>query len=360
MTLYATKSLGLSVSDAGLLITFYGLGSLLGTYAGGWLSIRWGTYKVQLYSLILSGFGFILLGEFHEFRDVAIAMFLLAMVSDAFRPANASAIGTACPPQLKARCFGLNRLAINLGMTIGPAVGGFLAAVDYRLLFWADGITCLAAAIVLAIVLKPEKTVFKAENTRASGGFFSPLKDRVFLILLVLLFSMGLVFSQMFSTWPLFLGEIYLFKEEQIGLFMALNTLLIVLFEMPLIRTLESKNQVFIMAIGALFLFVGFSILPISSMMGFVIFTVVLWTVGEMLVFPIAGGLIANRSSDEEMSKYMGLFTFTFSLAIVFGPFLGTRIYVHLGPNFVWYFTGIIGLFAMAGFYHLHLRVSKS
>src|SRR4029077_20335537 len=72
-----------------------------------------------------------------------------------FRPASLTIFGDLVAPERRKTGFAINRLAINLGMAIGPAVGGFLATVSLRWLFLADGVTSLVAGAILAAATFP-------------------------------------------------------------------------------------------------------------------------------------------------------------------------------------------------------------
>jgi MFS family permease len=358
MTLYVTKELGFSVLEAGRLISIYGVGSLVGALLGGWLTDKIGTNKVQGFSLLLSGIGFILLGYVESIAGISIFLFVLAAFNESFRPANSTAIAAVCKPELRTRAFGLNRLAINLGVTIGPAIGGILATISYAYLFWVDGLTCIIAAIFLWLVLSEPASDDLSESFNKKSSA-SPWKDIPFLITLFFLLMIGLIFVQLFNTWPLYLRDLAGLIESQIGLLMGLNAFLVVLIEMPVIKKIETQNHLRIMAIGSLLLFGGFAILPLSAAFIFIAFSVVVWTLGEILVFPLVAGFIANRATDQNRGQYMGMFTFSFALSLVIAPILGTYIYERFGPDNLWYFFGVVGVGVTLGFLLLSKHLNK-
>ncbi len=190
LSLYLTRRLGFTPARAGQAISLYGLGSLAGAYLGGWLSDRIGSTSVQKLSLALSG-GFLLaLGQIRSAWGLLPILFLYSLAAGALYPANAASMSRICPPELHVKGFALNRLANNLGVTIGPALGGLLALRDYRLLFWADGLTCIAAAgLFLVIWKKPEDQLRTAEKlgpSIPSGAVRLPWRDRPFLLLMLL------------------------------------------------------------------------------------------------------------------------------------------------------------------------------
>jgi predicted MFS family arabinose efflux permease len=359
MTLYLTQKLGFTVAQAGQIMSIWGVGSLFGSYFGGWLCDRWGTFKVQFTSLIWNGLGFIVLRYMMRFETIAVTIFVVAIIGEAFRPANITAFTELCPPDIRARGIVLNRLASNLGIIFGPAVGGFLARVDYGWIFWADGITCIAAAGLFYYLFRSNRRARIAEEE--TGNAASPWQDGLFLIIMGLLLVVGIVFFQIFNTWPLYLSKVNRFAEHQIGLLLTINCILLVLFEMPIIHRLEKFNPLPSIMTGIVFLFSGFFLLPFGNSYAYVGMTVVLWTIGEMLVFPLIATFIANRAGDLNRGRYMGLFTFTFSMAFVLGPLAGSYAYMHFGPRSMWIGTGGVGIIVCLGFFgvYRHLKQIK-
>lgn len=154
LSLYLTRKLGFTVTQAGRSISIFGIGSLAGAFLGGWLSDRIGSTNVQKLSLLLSGILYIWLGQLRSLWSIDLIIFVLAAAAGLLYPANSTSMARVCPPEITTKGFALNRLANNIGATIGPAVGGFLALRNYGLLFWADGLTCLAAVILFSLIWK--------------------------------------------------------------------------------------------------------------------------------------------------------------------------------------------------------------
>lgn len=359
MTLYLTSQKAYTVAEAGQMISIYGLGALCGALLGGWLTDKIGSMKVQLLSLIFSGIGYIFLGYVEKSFQIAGLLFVIAIVSEAFRPANGTAIAEVCPPEIRARAYALNRLAVNVGVTIGPAIGGFLATISYMYLFWIDGVTCLSAAIILWFFLDKFKLIISKSEKEKNTSVDSPWKDKIFVFVLLLLLLMGFAFVQIFNTWPLYLKTVYSLLENKIGLLLALNALMIAFIEMPLIHSLEKYNVIKIMGLGGFLLLFGFSLLPLGGTFLFAAASVMVWSTGEMLVFPFMAGFISNRANDNNRGKYMGMFTFTFALALVIGPALGTWIYDTYSPIYLWYGIGALSVLIWFGFGFLYLLLNK-
>ncbi len=339
LVLYLTRKLGFRPARAGQALSLYGFGSLGGAYLGGWLADRLGSITVQKASLIISGFLLIVLGQVRQPSVIFPLLFFLALASGSLYPANATSMSRICPPDLRVKGFALNRLANNLGATIGPAVGGLLALHDYRLLFWGDGLTSLAAAAVFALLWKTTngeaQTATAPAAPKAPAGR-SPWRDRPYLILTVLYIVWSSVFIQVFTTFPLYMRSVYGLAENRIGQLLAVNTILIVFLEMILMEKIRKYPSTRMINLSFILLGAGLGIMPLGRSFAFGAMTVAVWTFGEMLSMPLITALIAARADDATRGRYMGIFSLGFSVAFIIAPTAGTAVYSRYGGDAVW------------------------
>ena len=349
LTLYMTRELGFSVVQAGCVMSAYGIGSMLGTYFGGRLSDRLGAYNVQKLSLAASAVLLIALQLPRSPWLVALLALALAAVQDALHPANASATAQLCAPELRAKGFALHRLAGNLGISIGPVVGGYLAQWNYRALFWVDGLTSLAAAGLMLLFL-PSAGPHVSEASRPAAPARAAWRNPGFVRLLPLVFGVGLIFAQFFTTFPLYLRSAYGLPESGVGRLVAVNTVLIVAVEMLLMHALRRRRPQAVVAVGTVLLGLGFGLMPFGSSMGYAAFTVVVWTFGEMLTLPTLMSLVTLRSDPGAIGAYQGLTSLAFASASTLGPILAAWLYVAAGGAAVWYACGALGVLLAAGF----------
>jgi predicted MFS family arabinose efflux permease len=354
LALFLTEKRGFTTAEAGQVLALVGVGGGAGTYLGGWLSDRLGTRRVMVGSLVLNGVGFLILGRVESRLAIFLSVLFLSLVGEAFRPANAAAIAAATQPALRTRAYALYRLAINLGMTAGPAVGGFLAARDYAWLFRVDGGTCILAAGLLWLFFRRDlQPVAGAEARAAAAAERSPWRDGPYMLLALLMFTLAVVTFQFLSTFPLTLRDLHHFNESQIGLVLAVNTLIIVLFEMVLVHRLGGRDPLKVVAVGSFLFCVGMGAVPFGLTFAYVAFTVAVWTVGEMLSFPVLSGVAANRAGEASRGRYMAVFTLSFESAFVVSPLAGTWIYQRFGPRTLWSGCIAVGFVLLAGYWIL-------
>ena len=171
LILYLTRSLHFPAAQAALVLTAYGAASLVGSPLGGRLCDRLGALRVMLGSLVLTGLLLLAFPFVHGFVGVMALALGWSVVNEMGRPANLTAMTSLVPPEQRKAGIALIRLAVNLGMSIGPAVGGYLAAVSFRALFVVDAATSLAAAVVTWLALRHSVLNRRLQATGAPHPF---------------------------------------------------------------------------------------------------------------------------------------------------------------------------------------------
>lgn len=342
---------GFSLAQAGYIMGAFGLGTILGSFLGGRLTDRFHFFHVQLYSLLLNGILFIVLGQMQTFLQFMVCIFVLSSLGESFRPANAAAIAAYSDESNRTRSYSLNRLAINLGWSIGPAVGGILAAINYHLLFWVDGFTCIVASLLLYIFLKPGPLPKKdPEKAKLTGGP-SAFRDKTFLKGMVYIFLVGFCFFQLFSIIPVYYKSVLNLNEATIGWLLALNGIIIVLVEMVLVYKLESRGRMYeYMFAGAALIGLSFLILNVSHLMVIVLASIILVTFGEMLLFPFINNFWVQRSRENNRGEYASVYTMAFAVANVLAPTLAAQLATAGGFPTLWLVNCVVCMVAAAGF----------
>jgi MFS family permease len=343
ISLYLTEERGFSIALAGKLLALYGVGSMAGSWLGGWASDRFGSDRTMALSLIVSGVCFVNLGLQRSTWAIALGVLVLSTTAEMFRPAVMSSMADRAPERLEVRSFALLRLAINLGLTVGPAVGGLLAVHGYLWLFLVDAATSWAAAGLLLRSLPKATGDGHATKARATAAS-SPWDDRPFLLLLAMAFVLAAVFFQIVSTVPLYLRHAYALREDAIGALLALNAVIVVLFEMVLVHSAEGRARMPRIALGCFLVCAGFGLMPFGTSLAYAAFTILVWSVGEMLALPLINAVVADRASQGSRGRYLGLYTMSFSTAFVLSPAAGTWVYEHVGRDTLWYGVLLLGV----------------
>lgn len=366
LSVYLVNEQGYSLSRSGWVMAAFGAGGILGNYLGGLLNDRYGSWHIMFYSLIGAGGLNILLGQVDDFYLICLVAFLISTVADAFRPANRAAVAIYAPAEVLTQSYGLQRLAINLGFSIGPALGGWLIyAYGYELLFWGDGFTYWVAALVFYWVLPADETarplVTGSSGTQLPRAAAPPAHRQPWLLLMALAnVAIILCFFQFFSTIPLYLKDIG-YSEKLIGLSITLSGLTIVLLEMPLVYLAERRYRAIpVMLVGGAIMVGSYAVLPLLAVAfaGLGLFMVVL-TIGEIFYMPFTSTYVARWSPPARRGEYLGVLSASYSAAFVATPLICLNVaeyYGYLSSIYVACALGGAGILLLAGVERLRVR----
>ncbi|MDB4926434.1 MFS transporter [Mucilaginibacter sp.] len=356
MSIYCIQQLHFSIVQAGSIMALFGVGSITGAFTGGKLTDKIGFYDLQVGALLSGGLLFIVLGFQHTFITLAIGTFVLSFCNESFRPANSTAIAHYSTNDNKTRSYSLNRLAINLGWAFGGALGGFLASVNYHLLFWVDGCTNMLAAVLLLILMPRSKVAKTMKKLDKAVVRISAYKDKIYLLFIVLSTLFGMCFFQFFIMQPVFFKIQWHFSERFIGFLMALNGVLIAAIEMVLVHKLEGKRNGILYIIGGVIAagigYMLFNILPPTTITAVLI--VIFITFGEMLSMPFMNSFWISRTNEYNRGEYAALYTMSWSAAQVIAPFLGSNVIFYGGFNLLWWLLGGISMITAMGYWYLY------
>ncbi len=346
LAVYSKTIMGFDFEEVGVLASAFGIGSLGGALLGGSLTDRYGPRFVIICSLLLGGTCFILLQWAQTFNSLFVMILIASLFGEAYRPAMNAAAGQFVEKHQTGRTMALIRLAINVGMTLAPVVGGLVAtSLGYKWLFWIDGLTCISAALYFFLNSKSWPKSHQHVKIATQASSLHPLRNTRYLWFLVGTFLFCFVFLQWFHTVPVFIKDFWGFDERYIGLLLGVASMMVAVLEMPWIHSIELKGQ----KLGAILwgcLLVGLSYLiflgPQSIWICFG--AVFFWTLGEILFLPLNNAAALDQSPPDRRGQYMSGYFMTWSLANILTPLLGFKIISTAGYSFFWVVLAACGI----------------
>ncbi|TDQ11234.1 MFS transporter [Pedobacter metabolipauper] len=354
MGLYVTQSLHRSQIDAGLIITLFGVGSILGSAIGGKLTDVIGFRPVQILSSAIGGVLFILFSTITHFPALCILSVVISFFSEAFRPANFTAVAHYAKKDTITRSYSLNRLAVNIGWSVGISLAGIIASFNYKLLFVVEGGVSILVGLSIFLLL-PKVTGFmkQAKENKQKIAILKPWQDAFYLQFILLTTLFITCAFLMFRVVPVFFKEQWHIDELAIGIIIGINGAIIALFEMILINKIEKKRSpMFFIIIGAVFFAVSYLLLsaPVIFHVATAVLTIVVFTIGEMFVLPFINTVVISRSNEHNRGLYAAGYTLSWSFAQVIGPMSGFYIAKELGYNWLWIGLASLLLLCAYGF----------
>lgn len=349
--LYITQKFNVGMTQVGFLFTAFSISSFIGAMLGGALSDRMGRKGMVIFSLISTSVSSVLMGLVNSLEAFFVLALLVGIFTDTGGPARQAMVADLLPEQKRAQGYGLLRVVFNLSVTIGPAIGGFLAARSYLTIFLTDAVISLISAVLVFLYIpetKPEAAPGSPTESMADTfrGYSRVLKDRLFMLFIGGCILMGLVYMNMNTTLGVYLRDNHGIPESGYGFILSLNALMVVLFQFPITRRIEGYPPMLMMALGMLLYTIGFAMYGFVSTYTLFLLAMVIITIGEMLVAPVSQALTARLAPEDMRGRYMAIFGFSWGISFAIGPLLAGMVMDNAAPNLLWYLAWTIGLLA--------------
>ena len=354
--LYITRRFGVGMTEVGLLFALFSATDMLGNMIGGALTDYLGRKTMIIIGLVVSGLtslGMGLMGRIELFYLMGVVSGLFATAA---HPAHQAMLTDILPEQKRAEGFGVMRVAANLAVAIGPAIGGFVAAYSYLVLFVADTISSLITAVIVSLVVEESRPQAAAEKQETNSlaetfaGYRKVLQDRRFMLFVVVSTIGTIVYMQMYSTLSVYLRDVHGVPETGYGWLMTLNAGMVVIFQFLITRKVSRRPPMRVMAFGSLLYVVGFGMYGLVSAYLLFMAAMAVITLGEMIIVPVSQAFIGGAASEDMRGRYMGVAGLSWMIPGMIGPLLAGLIIDNANPDWVWYGCAILGTIAVIGF----------
>lgn len=352
LTLYLKGRLGLDVVTATRIMGAYGAGAMVAAAMGGHLADHLGRRRVMVASLLGGAAVLAVFPRLHTPWQVAAGLFTFAMIGEMYRPATQAMIADIVEPARRPQAFALMYVAVNLGFTIAPLVGGLLAAASFRWLCWVDALTAAGYALLLLAAVRETRPDAAAHGEGAARpGLREALgtigRDGTMLVFCAGVLLVGLTFMQVASTFPLYLAQLGI-GAKSYGRILAVNGLMITLLQLPFSALVSRWRRDLVMIASGAVLGLGFYLNVLARTPWQFAAVVIVWTLGEMLNAVFAPTIVSDLAPPALRGRYMGLFSMCFSCAALFGAPLGGLVLAHAGGRALWTAVLCLGLGAAA------------
>jgi MFS family permease len=364
LALHLTQELGIAESTAGWIVGCWGFGSWLASPVAGALTDRVGRRPTMLFGLMGNCLVVLALAFTRDIGVLFVLAFLGGATQQFYFPASNAAIADVVPAADRQRAYGLIYWALNLGLTIGYAIGGLVPGRYLWLLFVADaGTTLLCTALIAWRV--PETRPADLHHEPVLSGLARVARDGTFMTFIGLHLVALIVFTQFQVALPLDMnahGE----GSRSFSWLMAFNCAGVVVLQPWLAPRLQRFDRSNLLAISALLFGLGYGLNALvpglaSSLAELGIGTAgtwrlalylagaAFWTVGEVVGFPVASSLVADLAPVALRGRYQGAFSMVWGMAMSLSPVLGGQGLRRLGAPVLWAICLGAGLAVAAG-----------
>jgi len=278
LALYLTGPRGLSVAQAGVIISLLGAGMLCSGPLGGFLADRLGRRRTLVFALVAGSIAMLHLSAARMPWHIGVGAFLLGLFGDLYRPAVSAAIADLVEESDRVFAYGTLYWAVNLGFAVGSSLGGFLATRGWLLLFYGDALTTLVFAVIVWWKV-PETMPVVSKHERIS--LLAPLANGRFVLFVVLTGMVWMIFHQGFVTLPIDLNEHGL-SPRIYGALIAENGVLIVFLQPVVSRAMARFQRHRVLAFAAVLVGVGFGLTGFVHGLAGYAFAIAVWSLGEI------------------------------------------------------------------------------
>lgn len=346
-TLYFRQQLGISMTSVGILLSIFSVGNIAGQLISGVLTDRFGRRPVILVTTFMHPLLMLAMIPGRSFVYFAVVGFVLGLFDEAFSPAANAMIADLVEEPDRLGAYSALRIARNLGVVFGPAVGGYVASISYAYL-WAGAAIFLVAFFFIALFFLDE--TFGGVTTVERGGYGVVLADRLFIRFLVISTLVFVFVNQMALTLPVYLKEYAGLGERVYGSLFSVNAAMVVLLQLPVARLVTPLAPGRALAMGSLLYGIGLGMYAFTRSFAWALVAMVVLTLGEIVMSPVLSSYVAALAPEEHRGKYMSAFGLSFSgVAALIAPPLGGALY-ELNGAFVWY-AAFLFLVIAAGAY---------
>lgn len=357
--LYLTSKFGVGMTDVGILFAAFALSGFAGSAIGGALTDRFGRKFIIIFGLIASSFSMVAMGLVNSYQYFFVLAFFVGILGDVAGPAHQAMVADILPKEKRADGYGILRIAFNLSVVIGPAIGGLLAARSYLLLFLSDAAISLLTVCLVALFLpetKPEAHPDAPEESVGSTfvGYGKVFRDGAFMLYLGAVMLGVFTYMNMNTSLGVYLRNEHGVIEAGYGYLLSLNAAMVVLMQFPITRRIEKYPPMLMMAFGTFFYVIGFSMYGYVSTYAWFVTAMVIITVGEMVVSPVSQALVAGFAPEDMRGRYMAVSGFSWGIPFAIGPYLAGLIIDGPKPHLLWYAAGFVGILSTVGFLALH------
>jgi MFS family permease len=358
LTIYLRENFGLPLTTITFLISLESVMTVLSTILAGPIMDRSGRKPVMVASALVSAGSFVALAFAKTLPAFIAIMVLRGLFTQLYRVGTNTMVTDLVSEENRYEAFSLTRTSANIGFAIGPAIGGFIAAVSIQV---SMSISAAVLAIVTVIsIFGIKETLPKISEARAQskpdllGGYGKVVRDKPFIAFIIadICVTMGMV--NMFNLLSVYGKENFGVPESQYGFIMTVNAVMAATLQLPVTGVTRKQPQFVMLALGAVFYAIGLSSVALGdSFIDFVISMVVM-TIGELILQPVAMSVVASLSPVSLRGRYMSLYSLTMGAARGIGPLIGGLLNDNISPASIWYGAGIMAMVSAAIFVWMH------
>jgi predicted MFS family arabinose efflux permease len=322
------------------------LSGIIGYVGGHWSD------KVGRRPMILIGWGgqalvplAVLFADHHVYVGLAM-LSLLPAVGALGGAADQAMVADLVAPERQEAAYASVRVAANLGVTIGPVIGGLLLVGGHWSHLWVGTFVLALGSFAIAFRYIPRGGAYAPEGPPERGSLGVILRDRPFLLFMLFGLFASMTYLVTETLLPISVTTTHHLSPAVWGFVMILNPLLVTVFQLRLTRWTADVPGSVKLGLAMPLMSVPFLLLTVHASVGVIAFVVVVFVIGEMLWVPTSQAVVAALAPADIRGAYMGAYGGTWSVAFALTPFLGLQVREQYGDSTMWLSVAVLGVVA--------------
>jgi MFS family permease len=344
MTIYVSHKLDIPLTQVSILITLSAIMSLVSSFIAGPYADKFGRKIIMAVSLAISALVYVMMGYAQIMSHFVILLIIQGLFSPLYRIGSDAMVADLVPDEKRADAYAILRMIHNVGVAVGPAVGGIFAATSYQISFNVAAVCLLVYAFLTIFFIKETLPQSNEEDktSHSKFGFGTVFKDRTFMLMCISLVFITMGASQMFALLAIYAKTNFGLAENQSGLVMTANAIIVISFQYITTQKTKRRPPLTMLILGSALYMVGVGSVSFAvNLTGFILSMIVL-SIGEMVLWPTATTLIAKLAPENMRGRYMGLFNLSQGFGFGIGPIFGSILNDNIGPVTIWYGGAIL------------------
>jgi MFS family permease len=361
LMIYVSERLAMPLTAVASLMTLNSAMGLVASFLAGPIIDRAGRKWVMVISLLVNGLVYLFMSSAHTLMEFAALMSISGAFNPLYRVGADAMMADLIPTERRADAYSLLRTSNNVGVALGPAIGGFIATRSYGLAFYLAAAGMIVYSLLITFFAREtlQKSALEEAPRERFGGYGQILRDRPFMSFIGAFTLTQICASLIWVLLAVYAKQNYGVPESQYGLIPTTNALMVVFFQLAITQITKRHPPLTAIGVGSLFYAVSLATVALGG--GFWAFWVsmVILTIGELILSPTSTTLAANLAPPDMRGRYMSLYGLTWGVASGLGPVLGGVLNDQIGPKAIWYGGALIG-FASAVAFLILARREKS
>lgn len=364
LTVFASEKLSLPMAAVTSLMSINSLSGLTASILAGSLVDRFGRKSVMavgLFGTAVAYFGYIYAGSYWHF---ALLMIASGLFNPLYRLGSDAILADMLAPEDRVQGYSIFRMARNIGVALGPILGGIALSSNYNIGFIAAAATLTFYGLITLFFLR--ETLVRDPNAKAESlkqqinVYRQALSNKPFAHMVGAFTLMEICAALMWVLLAVYIKQNFGLAEATYSWLPTTNALMVVFLQVFITRFFKRYRDTQVMPIGAFFYAAAMVIVGFSSQFWGFWLAMAVMTIGELITAPTATTFVANLAPPDQRGRYLGVFGLTWHVAMAIGPFAAGILSDSFGIRSPWFVAAVVGLLSVYAFMLLDRRRKRS